>query len=100
MTVGVYDFIKNDGAYRVNDEGKDELMFESPGNTPTDYLKAMLFGRYINENGQNTAKGDYKEIIWKEYIGAVAAEENLFFEQKESLRYFLSANKSDLEIFQ
>lgn len=61
-----YNFIQDKGAYRINDEGESELMFAAPGNAPNDYLKAMLFGKYSNENGQNYINNGY-QVLSPEY---------------------------------
>ena len=57
-----YNLIKNDGAYRINDEGESELMFAAPGDSATDYLKAMLFGRWSSENAQNYINSGFKVL--------------------------------------
>lgn len=73
-----FNMIRNGGEYRLNDKGEEQLMFAAPGDAPNDYLKAMLFGKWSNENGQNYINNGfqmlspeytqkYKKLISDEY---------------------------------
>lgn len=56
-----YDTEKNKGAYRINDEGEEQLMFAS-GDSAPDYLKSMLFGKYSSLNAQNYIDSGFKAL--------------------------------------
>lgn len=58
--------IRNGGEYRLNDKGEEQLMFAAPGDAPNDYLKAMLFGKWSNENGQNYINNGF-QVLSPEY---------------------------------
>lgn len=61
-----FNMIKNGGEYRLNDKGEEQLMFAATGDAPNDYLKAMLFGKWSNENGQNYINNGF-QVLSPEY---------------------------------
>ena len=81
-----YNMIKNNGAYRVNDDGEDELMFAANGNAPTDYLQAMLFGKYSGKNGQNYINSGFKVLssdytkMYKQLVNTYGIDNNTAYD--------------------
>ena len=61
-----YNMIKNNGAYRMNNKGEEQLMFPAPGDGAKDYLQAMFFGKYSNKNGQNYINNGF-QVLSPEY---------------------------------
>ena len=78
--------IKNNGAYRVNNEGEDELMFAAPGNGAADYLKAMFFGQYSNPNAQNYINSGFKVLssdytkMYKQLVNTYGIDNNTAYD--------------------
>lgn len=81
-----FNLIHNKGAYRVNDDGEDELMFAANGNAPTDYLQAMLFGKYSGENGQNYINSGFKVLssdytkMYKQLVNTYGIDNNTAYD--------------------
>lgn len=81
-----FNLIHNKGAYRVNDDGEDELMFAANGNAPTDYLQAMLFGKYSGENGQNYINSGFKVLssdytkMYKQLVNTYGVNNNTAYD--------------------
>lgn len=81
-----FNLIQNKGAYRVNDDGEDELMFAANGNAPTDYLQAMLFGKYSSENAQNYINSGFKVLssdytkMYKQLVNTYGIDNNTAYD--------------------
>lgn len=81
-----FNLIHNKGAYRVNNDGEDELMFAANGNAPTDYLQAMLFGKYSGENGQNYINSGFKVLssdytkMYKQLVNTYGIDNNTAYD--------------------
>ena len=62
------------------------------------YMRDIINEEIDNDNTIHPLdKDDYKTLGWQNYLAENALEENMTFEQREKLRYFLANGQSDFE---